>query len=153
MMVLRFKRLMVEAIAPTKKHAEDAGWDLCTPVGFRLEPGERRTVGTGLVVWFEADSGGFGPGLWYYTRLAEKSGLALKRGIALLGGVVDSLYCGPTDEVKVVLLNTDRSAAVSIGIGEAICQAIPTIIPCTEFEAVEWHGQIEGPSRGGFGSG
>ncbi|NBT58760.1 hypothetical protein EBT16_08260, partial [bacterium] len=42
----------------------------------------------------------------FYGRVAPRSGLASKHGVDVLAGVVDSSYRG---EVKVVLLNTDRS--------------------------------------------
>jgi dUTP pyrophosphatase len=40
--------------------------------------------------------------LGFYGRIAPRSGLALKKGIDVLGGVVDSHYRG---EIKVILIN------------------------------------------------
>lgn len=131
------------------KSVFDAGYDLFTPEAFVIEPGERRTIATGVVVWLE-------PAIsWasWYLRLAEKSGLASKNGIALLGGVADRDYCGPTDELKVVLLNTGRRS-YGFAAGSAICQIVPELIAPTGNMIADI--RTETPKmedRGGLGSG
>jgi dUTP pyrophosphatase len=62
-------------------------------------------------------------------------------------GVIDSDYCGATDEVKIPLINmTDRPA--SIRRGDRIAQGI--VLPAPRAEFVE--GEAAETARGGFGS-
>jgi dUTP pyrophosphatase len=127
----------------------DAGYDLFTPEAFVIEPGERRTIVTGVIVWMEPVVALFS----WYLRLAEKSGLASKHGIALLGGVADRGYCGPTDELKVVLLNTGKRS-YGFAAGAAICQIVPELIATTENMIAEVRSETPKlESRGGLGSG
>jgi dUTP pyrophosphatase len=63
-------------------------------------------------------------------------------------GVVDSDYCGPTDEVKVPVLNFTASS-VTVKAGDRIAQGILLPIARVEWEEV---GTIENEARGGFGS-
>jgi len=79
-----------------------------------------------------------------------RSGLAAKHGIALVNapGLIDSGYRG---EVKVLLLNTDRTDPFEISPGDRIAQLV--VSPVTETEPVEV-AELEMSTRGagGFGS-
>jgi dUTP pyrophosphatase len=57
----------------------------------------------------------------FYGRIAPRSGLALKHGIDVLAGVIDSSYRG---EIGVVLFNTDQNQSFSIKAGDRIAQLI-----------------------------
>jgi dUTP pyrophosphatase len=57
-----------------------------------------------------------------YLRIAPRSGLALKFGLMVLAGVVDSDYRG---EISVILLNTG-DVSFNANAGERIAQLIPT---------------------------
>jgi dUTP pyrophosphatase len=62
-------------------------------------------------------------------------------------GVVDADYSGPTDEIKVQVINV-TPADVLIAKGDRLAQGV--LIP---YVRAEWReGAAEGPSRGGFGS-
>jgi dUTP pyrophosphatase len=140
---------------PSKsKDVLDAGHDLFTPEPFSLAPGERITIKTGLVVWYEPVPGGAAAeAISWYGRLAPKSGLAAKNGIDVLGAVVDRMYCGPEDELRVVLLNTGHST-VEFAAGAPICQIIPELIAlCENMIAVMRPETPRLDSRGGLGSG
>jgi dUTP pyrophosphatase len=149
-------KLRPDAMTPVKsKDIFDAGHDLFTPDPVLLVPGERMTVGTGLVIWYEPVPGT--EELWetlsWYPRLAPKSGLAGKMGLDLLGGVGDRGYCGPEDEMKVILLNTGTQEIV-FGLGAAICQIVPEIIGrCQNMAADVRPEAAKNWSRGGLGSG
>jgi dUTP pyrophosphatase len=113
----------------------------------------RALVSTGLSI--EVPEG-------YYARIAPRSGLAVKNGIDVLAGVVDSSYRG---EVKVVLMNLSIDLASMMGLtpniagsnfdfnikaGDRIAQLI-----IEKYHAIDWQ-QVESLSTtertGGFGS-
>ena len=80
----------------------------------RFGPGERLSVGTGLAVAIPVGHAGL---------VVPRSGLALRHGIALVNapGVIDSGYRG---ELRVLLLNTDRSAEFKISAGDRVAQLL-----------------------------
>ncbi len=79
-----------------------------------------------------------------------RSGLALRHGIALVNapGLIDSGYRG---EVRVLLLNTDRSEAFEVSVGDRIAQLV---VVRHEAGGVEEVDSLEETARGaaGFGS-
>ncbi len=143
-MQIPFKRLHSAAHPPVRAHATDAGYDLYAlddPATFDprpLCPHERRVYSTGISVAIP-------PG--YYGRVAPRSGLAVKEGLDVLAGVIDSGYRGP---VGVVLLNTSDDA-VWIKPGAKIAQLIIERYHDAEFTEVE---SLDETARaaGGFGS-
>ena len=98
-------------LVPERKHPTDAGLDLKSARTFCLVPGERFLVSTGVSI----DAA---PGC--YVQLAERSGLAVRHGIGILGGVIDEGYTG---EIMVCLINHGDDP-VYIRRGDRICQAI-----------------------------
>jgi dUTP pyrophosphatase len=80
-------------------------------------------------------------------RVAPRSGLAVKDGVNVLAGVIDSSYRG---EWKVVLHNTSQ-VYFHYDIGDRIAQAIPEKISTEPFEFVD---SLLATDRGagGFGS-
>jgi dUTP pyrophosphatase len=148
-------------IPPSKEHGYDAGWDLFSLEKRTLMPGERHLFGTGLILWFEPlvhqlelfDNLGFS----WYGRLADKSGLANKHGVHILGGVVDRGYSG---EVKIVLANLGflrdgrpADAPWTVAPGEPLCQIVPEVI--LDARRAEYREIIPPSDRGdrGFTSG
>ena len=94
--------------APSYAHPGDAGADLRSTETFELQPGERRLVGTGVAISLP---------MGYAAFVHPRSGLAARFGISIVNapGTVDAGYRG---EIKVCLINTDRSHPVSIARGE-----------------------------------
>lgn len=86
----------------------------------------------------------------YYGRIAPRSGLALKNGIVILAGVIDSDYRGP---VGVAILNTSDEDFI-ISDGDRIAQLIIERIYTGTFEEVASVADILPTLRGegGFGS-
>lgn len=78
-----------------RKHHGDAGYDLSATEAFTLEPGEFKTVGTGVHLYLQDNTVAF---------VCPRSGLAASFGITVLNapGVIDAGYTG---EVKVILIN------------------------------------------------
>ena len=79
---------------PVKDTEGSAGHSLTSVDDYTIYPDQRVTIDTGLIMDIPR-------GL--YGRIADRSGLASKYGIHVLGGVVDSDYRGV---VGVTLLNT-----------------------------------------------
>lgn len=140
-MPLRFTRLTTGAIAPVRAHDDDAGFDLCAAEDRELAPGERASVGTGIAVAIPEGQAGL---------VLPRSGLAVRHGISLVNapGLIDSGYRG---ELRVLLLNTDRTESFSVGVGDRIAQLVIVRHESLELVEVQQLGQtLRG--AGGFGS-
>jgi dUTP pyrophosphatase len=126
---------------PERAYAGDAGLDLVACEAAEIGPGERATVGTGLAVAIPEGHAGF---------VQPRSGLAAENGITVLNtpGLIDSGYRG---EVRVILLNTDRSASFRVEPGMRIAQLV--VVPLAPLETAEVE-ELPGTERGarGFGS-
>lgn len=126
---------------PSYAHPEDAGADLRSTESFVLRPGERRLVGTGVAIALPAGFAGF---------VHPRSGLAARHGISIVNapGTVDAGYRG---EIKVCLINTDRSQPVSIARGDRIAQLVIQPVNVAAFVPVT---ELPSSSRGigGYGS-
>ena len=132
------KKLDKLAKTPTRANESDAGYDLYSIEKDYIPAGGRKVVRTGISVAIP-------PG--FYGRVAPRSGLAVKRGIDILAGVIDSGYRG---EIGVVLQNlSDYDFEFSQG--ERIAQLI--LEQCNTIGWVEVE-ELEDSVRsdGGFGS-
>jgi dUTP pyrophosphatase len=138
---LRVARLREDARLPSRAHDGDAGLDLHAAEPARIGPGERASVGTGVALEIPDGHAGL---------VLPRSGLAARHGIALVNapGLIDSGYRG---EVRILLLNTDRSEPFEIEPGDRIAQLV--VAPLGEVEAIEV-AELAGSARGegGFGS-
>ena len=92
-MEIKIKKLSPSAITPTRANESDAGYDLYASRDMVIGPMDRAVVPTDISI--EIPEG-------YYGRIAPRSGLAVKRGIDVLAGVIDSGYRGT---VGVVIIN------------------------------------------------
>jgi dUTP pyrophosphatase len=138
---LRVQRLDPAATLPTHAHPGDAGYDLHAVESAELGPGERAMVRTGIAVEIPAGHAGL---------VLPRSGTAARHGIALVNapGLIDSGYRG---ELRVLLLNTDRSAPFRVAAGDRIAQLVLLRV---ETPAVEEVAALATSARGegGFGS-
>jgi dUTP pyrophosphatase len=138
---LRFQRLTADAREPTRAHDGDAGLDLYAAESTRLEPGQRASVGTGIAVAIPEGHAGL---------VLPRSGLAARHGISVVNapGLIDSGYRG---EVRVLLLNTDRSESFDVEVGDRIAQLLVTPFAAPDLEEA---GDLDQTVRGvgGFGS-
>jgi dUTP pyrophosphatase len=138
---LRVRRLDGRAVLPTRAHDGDAGLDLYALEAASLAPGERASVPTGIAVEIPAGHAGL---------VLPRSGMALRHGIALVNapGLIDSGYRG---EVRVLLLNTDRSEPFQISAGDRIAQLLVVAAEAVSVvEVDELSASVRG--AGGFGS-
>ena len=138
---LPVQRLHAEAVLPARAYPGDAGLDLAACERVELAPGERAVVGTGLAVAIPEGHAGF---------VQPRSGLAARHGIAVVNspGLIDSGYRG---ELKVVLLNTDRTERFVVELGMRIAQLVVVPVVLTEPREVS---ELPASERGdkGFGS-
>ena len=135
---LRFKRLDAQAVLPARGSLLAAGLDICAIEDLTIQPGERALARTGLAVAIPEG---------YYGRVAPRSGLATKKGLDVLAGVIDADYRG---EILCLLYNTGDEA-IQLSAESKICQLIiEKIITPTAV----WADDIDQTERGsgGFGS-
>ena len=131
--------LSPNAKIPTKAFSSDAGWDLYSTQSKVILSGQRDLIKTGIAL---AIPEGYAGLIW------PRSGLAVKKGVDVLAGVIDSGYRG---EIQVSLLNTDGYNPVEINQGDRIAQII--IQPVSQLQMVSAE-SLDNTDRaeGGFGS-
>src|SRR6185436_9661216 len=129
---LKFKRLDERAILPTRGSSASAGLDLYSIEDISLAPSRRTLARTGIAVAVPVG---------FYGRVAPRSGLAVKNGLDVLAGVIDSDYRG---ELCCALLNTGDEA-INLPQGSRLCQLIieQIITP-----APEWANELDETARG-----
>jgi dUTP pyrophosphatase len=140
-LTLRVQRLDPGARLPALAHEGDAGYDLHALEAAALGPGERATVRTGIAVEIPPGHAGL---------VLPRSGAAARHGIALVNapGLIDSGYRG---ELKVLLLNTDRTEPFSVEPGDRIAQLVLVRVETPPVEEVAaLTASVRG--EGGFGS-
>ncbi len=86
-------KITEQAFIPHKITRYSAGYDLFTYYDFNIKPFQRIIIHLGIKITLPHG---------YYGRIAPKSGLAINKGIDVLGGCCDSDYRG---EICVVLFN------------------------------------------------
>jgi dUTP pyrophosphatase len=133
-------RLHPEARLPSAPYAGDAGLDLSSVEGCRLEPGQRRTLGTGLAVAIPEGHAGV---------VQPRSGLAARHGVTVVNspGLIDSGYRG---EIKVVLQNGDPAEPFTVEPGDRIAQLVIVPVPAVEMVEVD---ELPASERAGQGFG
>ena len=136
--ILRFQQLDPRAVLPSRGSSYAAGLDICAIENLTIGPHERAIARTGLAVAIP-------PG--FYGRVAPRSGLAVKLGLDVLAGVIDSDYRG---ELCCVLYNTSY-AEMKLAAGSKICQLIIEKIITPN---AAWSEDLDETARGagGFGS-
>ena len=137
--MLRVRKCFPEAKLPIRATPGSAGYDLAASDSKTIPPGGRDLVATGLSIKVPEGT---------YGRIAPRSGLAVRNGIQVGAGVIDSDYTG---EIKVVLFNSDPNNSFVIKAGDRIAQLILEKIVCPEVEEVS---DLNSTDRGdgGFGS-
>jgi len=136
--LLGFKRLDPRAILPSRGSVSAAGLDIYVIEELTISPGERCLARTGLAVAIPEG---------YYGRLAPRSGLATKKGLDTMAGVIDADYRG---EIGCLLYNAGNEI-IHMPAGSKICQLI---IEKIIKPAAVWVDEITDTDRGssGFGS-
>jgi dUTP pyrophosphatase len=140
-MNVRIRRLRPDIPLPRYESDHAAAFDFSAAADVVIDPGRVALVPTGLVV--EVPAGMF-LGIFARSSTPLKRGLMVANGV----GVVDPDYCGPTDEVKIAVMNF-TSAPVTVQRGDRIAQGIFLTAPRVTWD--EAH-ELRDASRGGFGA-
>ena len=135
--LLNFKKLDPRATLPTRGSQASAGLDLYAIEAVSIEPGQRAVARTGLAV---AIPEGF------YGRLAPRSGLATKKGLDVLAGVIDADYRG---EIGCLVHNVGAEK-IDLPENSKICQLIIEKIITPQ---AAWADDLDHTERGGGGFG
>lgn len=136
---LLFHRTSPHAVPPIRATPGSAGYDLSASESILVQPqGKWALVPTNLIL--EVPIG-------HYGRIAPRSGLALKHGIQVGGGVIDSDYRG---EVGIILFNHGDKPFV-VQPGDRIAQLILERISCPDAIEVNKMSMTH-RGVGGFGS-
>ncbi|MCK5085398.1 dUTP diphosphatase [Candidatus Parcubacteria bacterium] len=94
MLKIKIQKTNEDVKTPNYAHEGDAGIDLYSSEDdYTLKPGEHKKFATGIKV--EIPRG-------YVGLVWDKSGIALKHCIKIMGGVIDSTYRG---EIAIILIN------------------------------------------------
>jgi dUTP pyrophosphatase len=141
MLTVRIRRLRADVALPQYGTGESAAFDLAASDDTTIAPGEVRLVPTGLVIEVPPRM---------FLAVFARSSTPLKRGLMVANGVgvVDADYCGPTDEIRIPVVNITSSPVV-VKAGDRIAQGILLPSPQVAWEEVE---ELRPESRGGFGS-
>jgi dUTP diphosphatase len=121
------QRLDRDLPLPSYAHPGDAGADLVTTVDLVLEPGERALVPTGIAIALPDG---------YVALVHPRSGLAARHGLSIVNtpGTIDAGYRG---EIKVLLVNHDRSQPVVLRRGDRVAQLVVQRFERAVFTEVE----------------
>ena len=139
-MDVRITRLDRAVALPEYQTSGAAGFDLASSVDMTVQPGEVALVPTGLVI--EVPAG-------HFLGIFARSSTPLKRGLMVANGVgvVDSDYCGATDEIRIEVLNFTASP-VAVARGDRLAQGVILACARATWREASHNGR---PARGGFG--
>jgi dUTP pyrophosphatase len=134
------RRLDPDLPLPAYAHPGDAGADLVTTEDVVLEPGQRAMVPTGVAIALPAG---------YAAAVDRRPGLAHRFGVGVVNapGTLDAGYRG---EIKVLLVNHDRTDTVRLRRGDRIAQLVIQRFERAAFVDVE---ALPESVRGGGGYG
>ena len=125
-----FQKLSEKAISPHQATPGSVGYDLFTPIDFRIQPKEQKTVFVDLAIM---------PPKGYYAQLMSKSGLMVLYELEVKAGVIDPDFTG---NIGVVLKN-NSDQPIECTAGEQIAQllfikvATPILIQVTSLAKTE----------------
>lgn len=127
MVEILIRRLDPDVPLPAYAHPGDAGADLVTTVDVRLEPGERGMVPTGISIALPEG---------HVALVHPRSGLAARCGLSIVNapGTVDAGYRG---EIKVMLVNLDRTEPIELSRGDRIAQLVIQRFETADFVEVD----------------
>jgi len=137
-MEIKIQKLSRSTILPKYAYQGDAGLDLFSQENYILKPLERHEFGLGFAL--ELPTGAV-------SLIWDKSGLAAKHGIHLLGGVIDSGYRGEYKAIMVNLGSKPYKVEKGDKIGQLLIQPVMHV-------TIKQTKKLSNTSRGqgGFGS-
>jgi dUTP pyrophosphatase len=140
-MKVKIKRLDTSLPLPIYETEGSVGFDIIARESCEVPSKEIAMIPSNLII--EVPFG-------YMLVVASRSSTPLKKGLTPPHGfgIIDHDYCGPEDEIKVMVHNFSENS-VKIERGEKIAQGVFVKIDKFEWEEID---KIEKTSRGGFGS-
>lgn len=108
---IQVQKINPDAKLPSFAYQGDAGMDVFSCEDCRIEPLEKKAIGTGLKIAVPSGYAGF---VW------DKGGLALNHSLTTLAGVLDSGYRG---ELKIILMNLGKEP-YEVKKGQKIAQLV-----------------------------
>ena len=137
---LRITRLASDVPMPTYKTAGAACFDIAAYEDIEIPPHSVAHIRTGLV---------FGVPEGYFLLVASRSSTPSKLGLITPHGfgILDHDYCGPEDELKLIVWN-GNTEPVRVRKGDRVSQAFLMPVQQTALE----EGPPLGATRGGIGS-
>ena len=140
---LQVKKLSENAKIPTKKNLGDAGYDLYAASEVVVKARDRALVNTDIAISVPVGT---------YGRIAPRSGLALKSGLDIGGGVVDYSYTGNVGVIVFNFSNEDFTVKKHDRIAQLIIEKIECI-PVVEVTQLENElNPLDSRGSAGFGS-
>ncbi len=139
-MDIRISKIDPRAVVPEYGTPGSAAFDLTTIEDTTVPAGEMGLIRTGLVFCLPEDHA-----MLIFSRSStyKKFGVILANGV----GIIDADYCGPDDEVLIVVLNPGKTD-VTIKAGSRVAQALVIHRPRLKFE----ESTPNTVNRGGIGS-
>lgn len=138
MATIKLVKLVEGGILPAYANPGDAGFDLFSLEDITVKRKEIKLIPLGIASSFSSK---------YFVSFRDKSGLAAKCGIHVLGGVIDSSYRG---EWKVILVNLGK-VDYKVGKGDKVAQGILQSIEKARLIEVKILKETK-RGKGGFGS-
>jgi dUTP pyrophosphatase len=120
---MKFKKVK-EVNSPTSSYKSDAGFDVYSPTDEIIYPGFIKQVKLGIAIEIEENE---------VAMMCERSGQAIKYGIASIGQIIDSGYRG---EISAILLNSG-SENYYIHKGDKIAQIVVLKLGSREIKEVK----------------
>ena len=141
MLPIYIKRLDPRAVLPAYQTSGSAAFDLSLIEDVTIPARSFVKVRTGLVIQIPEH---------HVLLIAARSSSPVKKGITMANGtgIIDSDYCGPEDEIFLLLENL-RDEPVHLQAGDRVCQAL--VVPVLQGIIQEVQ-ELTGPNRGGHGS-
>ena len=138
-LLLKYKKVVSDAIGPTKAHDSDAGFDLYSCEDSVFEPHGTNSVRLGIVVKIPKG---------YSAEIRPRSGMSLRSPLKCVLGTIDNGYRG---EIKAIFFNTSDQP-VHLPKGSKIVQLV--IRRDTPIDVLEDENIDDETDRGtnGFGS-
>ena len=125
------QKLSGKAISPHRATPGSVGYDLFTPINFKIQPKEQKTVFIDITIT---------PPEGYYAQLMSESGLTVLYELEVKAGVIDPDFTG---NIGVVLKNNSDQPIKCLA-GEQIAQllfikvATPILIQATSLAKTKW---------------
>ncbi len=140
-MQVQFKRNHPLAQIPEYKTSGAVAFDIAIIEDSTIAPRQKTKIRTGLVINVPND---------HALLVVSRSSNPFKKGIDLANsiGIIDSDFCGPDDEL-ILLIQNITDDAVELKSGDRVAQGLFVPISRPNFEEVS---QMQNKNRGGLGT-